>query len=607
MLRGEQAMKSLYSFLQIGLPILVLGSMLSSCGKSTATPTPEPVGMLTVNSTNDIDDGVCNSAHCSLREAILKANTLPGVIAIGFNIGGGGEQTIALTSSLPDVTASVSLDATTQPGYYGSPLIELDGSLAGDASGLVLRGENTTVKGFVINRFLRDGIRVLANHAIVQKNFIGTDISGSQAKGVSGNGIYSDGDLVLIGGETPGDGNLISGNSLSGVYIYQGLALVKGNWIGTSAGGMSAMGNTMGVRIRNCQTDVQVGGATPAARNIISGNATEGIYIFDAACPNKKVSIFGNYIGTNFSGTGAVGNMYGVHVVSSGVTIGAELDAMQNLISGNTADGIIIETSDTQVIGNRIGTEKTGHIALANGGNGVLLKSGATDNLIKSNVIGFNDGYGVAVLTGNGVGNKITDNSIHDNGLLGIAVDKEDVIPNDNQDPDGGANNRQNYPVLVSAISDQIAQKTTFQGTLNSAPGTSFTVEFFSNTGCDPSGYGEGQGLLITTSVLSNANGLAALNTDFPSALNVGTFITATATDPGGNTSEFSNCIPVTQSALPTVALIPLGTVSPTVTPNPTHLNPLLKITPTPTRTLYIRPKPILVTPTLTRPPHMGP
>jgi hypothetical protein len=141
---------------------------------------------------------------------------------------------------------------------------------------------------------------------------------------------------------------------------------------------------------------------------------------------------------------------------------------------------------------------------------------------------------------------------------LGIAIDKEEVIPNDSQDPDSGANNRQNYPTLDSAVID--GADITFTGSLNSTPATGFTVEFYANDACDPSGYGEGQRLLKTVSVSTDVNGLAPLSTTFPSAtLDTSMFITATATNPNGNTSGFSQCMPVTEEGVPAATLEPAG------------------------------------------------
>jgi hypothetical protein len=213
------------------------------------------------------------------------------------------------------------------------------------------------------------------------------------------------------------------------------------------------------------------------------------------------------------------------------------------------------------VVGNRIGTGPDGSAAIGNGTDGILIKG--SGNAIGGtgfyNTIAWNGGTGVAVISegGGAIDNSILDNSIHDNGALGIALDENAVIPNDNQDADAGDNHRQNYPVLTAAIADAVAMESVITGTLNSAPGTAFTIQIFSNAACDPSGYGEGHRLIRTLTVTTNAGGLALIEALFPATyIDPANFITATATDPAGNTSEFSNCIPVVDKATitPTVA-----------------------------------------------------
>src|SRR5205085_2056434 len=94
-------------------------------------------------------------------------------------------------------------------------------------------------------------------------------------------------------------------------------------------------------------------------------------------------------------------------------------------------------------------------------------------------------------------------------------------------------------PVLTSVC--QTGNLATMQGILNSEPGTSFTIDFYSNGSCDPSGFGEGQTYLGSIQVTTDINCTA--NFTFASLTPNGqSNITATATDPNGNTSEFSSC-----------------------------------------------------------------
>ena len=142
-----------------------------------------------------------------------------------------------------------------------------------------------------------------------------------------------------------------------------------------------------------------------------------------------------------------------------------------------------------------------------------------------------------------GTGNAILSNSIFDNGSLGINLNPGGVTANDVQDPDGGANNLQNFPVLLSALSN--GSVTTVAGALNSTPATTFTLQFFASLSCDPSGNGEGKRLLGSTTVTTNRGGNIRFFVTVRPAQR-GEFVTATATDPNNNTSEFSACRAVT-------------------------------------------------------------
>src|SRR5207244_10882356 len=113
----------------------------------------------TVNTADDHDDGVCNAADCTLREAINAANAGD---TISFNIPGAGVHTINLTSGLPILNKTVTIDGATQPGFSRTPLIELNGGGAGSVNGLILDGPNPVIKALVINRFSLHGINIAA-------------------------------------------------------------------------------------------------------------------------------------------------------------------------------------------------------------------------------------------------------------------------------------------------------------------------------------------------------------------------------------------------------------------------------------------------------------
>ena len=137
----------------------------------------------TVNTAADHDDGTCNVADCTLREAINAVNAGAGGDTISFSISGAGVHTINLTSALPILNKTVTIDGTTQPGFSGTPLIELNGAGAGgNANGLILVAGSCTVKGLVINRFGGDGIGVFASSGnTISGNYIGTNAAGTAA------------------------------------------------------------------------------------------------------------------------------------------------------------------------------------------------------------------------------------------------------------------------------------------------------------------------------------------------------------------------------------------------------------------------------------------
>ena len=215
-------------------------------------------------------------------------------------------------------------------------------------------------------------------------------------------------------------------------------------------------------------------------------------------------------------------------------------------IAGTDTSGIVVE-------GNSIGVGADGHTPIPNG-YGVWLFGGTSNNTIggtaagAGNVIADNDSAGVLLdqyyLAPITTGNAILGNSIYNNGGLGIDINRTPLgqgpdgpNPNDPGDADVGNNNLQNYPVLTSVVSG--SGSTTIQGTLNSTPNSTFRVEFFSNTTVDPSGYGEGEHYLGFANVTTDASGNASFNITLAAATG-GEFITATATDSAGNTSEFS-------------------------------------------------------------------
>lgn len=505
--------------------------------------------LATFSVTNTADTGAG-----SLRAAITSANQTAGGDRIVFNIVAAGVQTIQLATPLPPVLDTLEIDGTTQPGYAGSPRVALNGTNAGAAAiGLQLQAA-TTVKALAINNFGGEGIRIQSSGSVIQTSYIGINPAGTAAAANASGIVVGAGTSALIGGD--GLGNVVSGNTGHGIRVEGNNTRgtrIQGNRIGTSADGSAAVKNGMdGINV-SFAGGILIGGLNPGQRNIISGNGIRGISIFQSQVPN---AIQNNYIGTNRQGTAAVPNGGdGIQLFTEGDTLGGTVPEARNLISGNNGKGVQLFGADQSVVqGNWIGVAVDGTTALGNKDAGIGIQ-GTDDALIggtlpgASNLIAYN---GTAAFQQGGINifsglrNTIRSNEIHDNigrGIRFFTVDSQPP-PNDPGDPDSGPNSLQNYPELLLAGAG--SGRTRVRGTLNSAPNTTFTLEFFSNAAPDPSGFGEGQLPIGTVTVVTSASGTALLDLTLPVEVASGRYITATATDLAGNTSEFSNAVSVT-------------------------------------------------------------
>jgi hypothetical protein len=463
-------------------------------------PKAEAAPPIVVTTTADNGDDV-NPTPGSLRKAILDANAAPGTDTIAFQIGS-GLQTIKPKSELPAITDPVVIDGTTQQGFAGVPLIFLDGSDAGEVGGLRISAGNSTVRGLIISSF---------RYRAIQLDNLGNN-------------------------------------------------LIAGNYIGTNATGTAVSGtkenNGIGVLVYSANNII--GGITAADRNIISGNTnsngSQGVWLWNAGATGNKV--IGNYIGADVTGTVPLGQgNNGIWITNDASLniIGGSTAAERNVISDNFVGiGLDFDAHDNKVQGNYIGTKANGTSALANG-YGVQVRSGAHDNLIggtnpgEGNVIAFSQGQGVVFYDDTTINNSVLGNSIYSNTNVGIDFKLDGVTPNDfgatvndPSDADTGTNNLQNFPDITSVANN--AANTVIDGTLRSEASKTYRIELFSNTTCDPSGYGEGEHFVAATSATTNASGNTNFNFTIPTASITGNFFTVTATDPSNNTSEFSQC-----------------------------------------------------------------
>ena len=420
--------------------LLALGvSVLAFTISGVMLAKPAHANAFTVTNTNDSGAG-------SLRQAILAANANPGADAINFDLPDTendnpitGAEIISPSTALPIITGPVTIDGYSQPGARENTrstgaidaviLVELNGSNVERGSGLGIEASNVVVRGLAINRFPAHGVELESGTSgRIEGNFIGTDSTGNLDRGNNGIGVQIDG----------GGGNVI-------------------------------------------------GGASPEARNLISGNNSVAIEISSNGTGANKVQ--GNLMGT-------------------------QRNAFTPM--GGSDDGLYIETPNNTIGGSTPGA---------------------------ANLIAHNFEHGVEVFGAGNTGNRILGNSIHSNGGLGIDLAPPGVFgrtPNDPRDPDAGPNNLQNFPVL-SSIETPGEGRIAVRGTLDSTPSTrqkkrTFTVQFFAN----PDGEDAGKTFLGQTKVTTNRRGEAPFSFEITSPISLRDRITATATGPGDNTSEFS-------------------------------------------------------------------
>ncbi|MEA2310775.1 MAG: hypothetical protein QOE28_743, partial [Solirubrobacteraceae bacterium] len=313
---------------------------------SVVLPASAAATTYTVDSTGDLpdadsNDGICKdttdppaNAKCTLRAAIMQANQHSGADAIAFGLAA-GLQTIAPLSQLPPIVEQLDVNGTSQAGWAGSPLIQLSGASApSDTDGLRIQGgTGSTVRGLIINGF-----------------------------------------RIGLGIEGPGQNR------------------VWNDWVGTDATGMAASPNRRsGVYVFASPANV-IGGDAPEERNVVSGNGVagvgvadewgKGIEIFGAGADGNQV--IGNYVGTDITGSGPLGNLrHGVWIGSGAGTLGTPAGADvgdgstngRNVIAANGEEGIyVLDSPSVKVRGNLIGLGLDGRAA-GNGFRGIAIEN----------------------------------------------------------------------------------------------------------------------------------------------------------------------------------------------------------------------------------------
>ena len=325
-----------------------------------------------VDNLGDVDDlGPAAATTNTLRKCIRLANANPGVDNINFNILGVGPFVINRVTNV-DITGPVIIDGFTQPGaVVGAPLIEIT-FIGNNALTLVNGSAGSTITGLVVYGGNRGIYIIDSDNNTIRGNFVGTNRTGTAIGTpiINWNGIQIENSQnTTIGGlGGAADRNIISGINEAGVHISTSSAGTKiyGNYIGTGINGTTAIPNVQrGISLLSGSDNTEIGGATAAHRNIISGNAQRGINVNES----DDVIIQNNYIGTDATGNGALGNTE-QGIVIENLSLRATIS--NNIIGSNGQQGVSINGSNYPIIkGNRIGLGLNGTTQLGNGQQGL--------------------------------------------------------------------------------------------------------------------------------------------------------------------------------------------------------------------------------------------
>ncbi len=493
-----------------GLYSVVVSNPFGTATSTIASLVVSPPGTYVVINTNDSGPG-------SLRQALTDAALATGAKTIAFNItssNSSGAYTISLSSALPGLTDNTTVDGYTQPGASRNTLtngnnavikIRLMGTAAA-GEGLTIGNPGCAIYGLAIVNFPGNGIRLSSfGNAVIQGNFIGLDPDGLTARGNSGLGIRSTVFGATIGGPAPWQRNVISANLGGGISLQNSPGnIVQGNYIGSDASGTRARGNSgIALELTNPNsTGNLIGGANIGEGNLIAaatgnGSNNHGIYIYNAS--NNRIQ--GNFIGTDFTGTNALGNLgCGIHMTNA--------------------------PSDNLIGGTDVGA---------------------------GNTIAYNSRAGVWI--GAGTNNGVYGNSVFANGGLGIDLGFAGVQANDISDADSGPNNLQNFPVLNTATNEGGFLRIT--GSLTSSANQNYRLEFFTSPTSGSFTNAQGKSFIGATNISLSNTSFADFTVSFPCGVNSDSVVTATASDPANNTSEFSSGLAVIFSGPPTIITQP--------------------------------------------------
>jgi len=491
---------------------------------------PASAGTLTVNTTDTILDGRCDS-HCSLSDAVIVANMHAGPDRITFSIPGEGPYIIYLGTAEgrvfmePNVwDDETEIDATTQPGYP----VYVHGM--GEAGwGLIIHSNRNTVRGLGFLGFNEAGLAIEGDGNFIDRVVAGDYLGEGLIPAPIGNHVG-----ILINGEDNTLRGVSVANNHHGIEIFGRGQHIQDSQIGFLSGSSSRRGNETGLLA------YAVASGNIIERNSVMGNTEIGINVWSSGN-----ILTGNKIGLDSSGLHSVGNEIGIRLsVLGGNRVGGLESSEGNIIVGNGI-GIDIFSPGNQVLNNRIGVDYSGRaipnetgVRLGYGSDGTLLGSEWTGAL---NIIAHNSGAGV--ITDHSIRTRIVGNSVFSNAGDGVRVEVAESSPPPEglqvtlhrnsiynngglgiHIPDPSVNGNLAPPVLASVEAGAVSGTT--------CPGC--IVELFL-AAPDPSGAGEGETFLMEATAGSDGSFRAEL-----AGLHSCDVITATSTDEVGNTSEFS-------------------------------------------------------------------
>jgi CSLREA domain-containing protein len=391
----------------------------------------------TVNSADDADDGVCDATHCSLREAINAANNNPPVDTdtIAFDIAPAGAHTISPNSSglgsLPAVLDEVHIDATTQPGYAGTPLIRLDGAATTSATGLMFAppvppetfGPYSSVSGVSITNF-GTAVQVSNQMAVnVTDSYLGLEPDGITEAGNGGGVGVQDASFAMFDSVVSGNGFglIVSGNPLTSSIAS---AYLLGNKLGTDASGTVAIPN--GPSIAAFNAVATMGDGTVAGRNVIVGGT---ISVERFAPKQSSITMRGNFVGTDVTGTVKLsetdievgGGGFTPSFIGGGTSLPSSCAGDCNVITGTIR---VHSLGHAQIHGNFLGVDANGSAAFPASGDGVVIESvccmaPSSATSVQRNIIANHSGHGVRVI-GTTSRAMIVENSIYANGSKAV-------------------------------------------------------------------------------------------------------------------------------------------------------------------------------------------